>query len=432
MKRSIRKQLFVLVLTFLLAFGMTTPAAAQSLVTGDSVPAGTVLDHDAILIGQNVIIDGTVNGNVFILGNQVTINGTVDGSVILIGQNAEIAGMVSGGVYGTALTFDLGPGASIGRDLYVVTVSLTSGIQSLIGRDLYAIGLDSGLNGKVGRDLHTAIGPIQLYNGLMTMLGYNDLTIKLHFEAPQPAPVPTSSPTGVQPSHIKLARMQVTTPAAEPGFDWGNWAIILLRNWAVLFVFGFLALWLLHKPLDLSAKTLAGHPWQALGNGFLALATILLLIAAGLLLSVLVFVIGLGLNFIGLWQLSLALWVVAYACLALALAAAWFFMAYGTKIVVLYLVATWLPQRIFHRSDFWLNLLVLLADTIVYALLRSIPVAGWVINVLVTAAGFGAAWMAFRAGLRKPMGLPAAVPGEMTGGLPSPATKVKKRPAKAQ
>ncbi len=430
MKRSIRKQLLVLVLTFLLAFGFSTPAAAQSLVTGDTVPAGTVLDHDAILIGQNVVIDGTVNGNVFILGNQVTINGTVDGSVILIGQNAEIAGQVSGGVYGTALTFDVGPGASIGRDLYVVTVSMTSGIQSLIGRDLYAIGLDSGLNGKVGRDLHTAIGPIQLYNGLMTMLGYDDLTIKLHFETPPPAPIPTSSPTGVQPSHIKLARMQIMAPAVDSGFDWGNWAINLFRKWAVLFFFGFLALWLLHKPLDLSAKKLAEHPWQALGNGFLALATVLLLIAAGLLLSVLVFVIGLGLNFIGLWQLSLALWVVAYAFLALAFAVAWFFIAYGTKIVVLYLVATWLPEIIFHRRDLWLNLLALLAGTIVYALIRSIPVAGWVIDVLITAAGFGATWMAYRAELHKPKDLPSVVQGETIERVPSPGTKPKKRTAK--
>src|SRR5512135_1028560 len=100
MNRTLRNQLLILALSLGMAFSLTTPAAAQELVTGDTIPAGTVYDHDAILIGQNVVIDGTVTGNAFILGNQVTINGRVDGSLILLGQNAAISGAVTGGVYG--------------------------------------------------------------------------------------------------------------------------------------------------------------------------------------------------------------------------------------------------------------------------------------------------------------------------------------------
>ena len=126
MKRSFYIRFLPLILTFSLVLGITTPAAAQGLITGDTIPAGTVVDHDVILVGQNVTIDGTVNGNAFILGNQVTVNGTVDGSLILIGQNAGIGGTVSGAVYATGVTLDLSPYASIQRDLYVVTVSPVS------------------------------------------------------------------------------------------------------------------------------------------------------------------------------------------------------------------------------------------------------------------------------------------------------------------
>jgi hypothetical protein len=49
-----------------------------------------------------------------------------------------------------------------------------------------------------------------------------------------------------------------------------------------------------------------------------------------------------------------------------------------------------------HRRTFWVNLLALFAGTVIYALLRSIPYAGWIIDLLVTAAGMGAAWLAYR------------------------------------
>ena len=397
MKNTLFARFLPILLTFALALGMTTPAAAQGLVTGDTIPAGTVMDHDVILVGQNVTIDGTVNGNAFILANQVTVNGSVDGSIILIGQNAGIGGTVSGSVYAVALTLDLAPQASILRDLYTATLSLTSGSQSLIGRDLFAIGLDSGLNGQVGRDLHTVIGPIQLYNGLMTLLGYDELTLKLHFETPQPV----TAPSGGLVSPLRHARYQSVVPAPAP-FDWVTWGLALLRNWAVLLVFGLLALWLTRKPLARLGAPLLVHPWRTIGSGLVALVLSFALIGVALLLSVVLFALGLGLNFLGLWQLSLAIWVLTCACLALALAGLWFFIVFGSKIIAIYALSSWLFEKLFHRDALWLKFLALLAGTVVYALLRSAPYVGWVFDVLVTAAGMGAAWIALRAAGKKP------------------------------
>jgi hypothetical protein len=392
MNRSLRTKLFFLTLTFFLAFGLTTPVVAQGLVTGDTIPAGMTLNQDVILVGQDVAIDGTVNGNAFILGNQVTINGKVDGSIILIGQNASIGGQVSGTVYALALTLDLPAPSLLGRDLYAGTVSLTSQVGSSIARHLYAIGLDAGLNGQVGGDLHTAIGPIQLYNGLMTLLGFNDLTIHLHFEIPQPAPTPGSSLL----SAGRYARLHLASGPAPKTFDWGKWGIDLLRNWAILSVLGLLAFWLIHKPLDRSGETLRQRPWRTLGIGLLVLVILVALIVVGLLLAVLVFSLGLALSALGLWQLSIILWIAFYACLALALAALLFFVIYGTKIIVIYVSATWLFGVLFRRKTIWMDVLALLAGAAVYSLLRTLPYAGWVVGVLITAAGAGSGWLAFR------------------------------------
>jgi hypothetical protein len=403
MNRSQRNKFLILSLTFVLAFSITTPVAAEGLITGDTIPAGMIYDHDAILIGQNVVIDGTVNGNVFILGNQVTVNGKVDGSLILIGQNAGIGGTVTGDVYAVAMTLDLAPLAVIQRDLYVATVSMTSGSDSLIGRDLFAIGLDSGLNGQVERDLHTVIGPIQLYNGLMTLLGYDNLTIKLHFETP----IRSTSPSGSlispgRPANQHFAKLR--RPVADPvnAFDWGKWVLNLLRNWAVLFIFSLLALWWGRKSIVLSGEMLKAHPWRAFGTGLLVLIISIASIGAALLLTVIIFAIGLGLNSLGVWPVTIALWAGTYALLAAALVALWAFIVYGTKIICFYFIGTWVFGKLFSKKAIWIEILALLAASVIYSLLRSIPYVGWILDILVTALGAGSAWLAYRGAMKKP------------------------------
>jgi hypothetical protein len=224
MKKVFPQKMLTALGTLLLVLAVATPVSAQGLIGGNSVPAGTVLEQDVFLTGQNVSIDGDVTGNVFILGNQVAVNGNVDGSLILIGQNAKISGNVSGGVYAAAVTLQLSPSSLLARDLYVLSVSLTSGRNSVIGRDLFAVGLDSGLNGQVTRNLHTAIGPIQLYNGLMSLLGFDDLSLKLNF-SPQPN---TDGNTQSTPTAGKYLKVRNDEPAVT--FDWNTWALNILRN----------------------------------------------------------------------------------------------------------------------------------------------------------------------------------------------------------
>jgi hypothetical protein len=412
MKRSVRVKLTLFAVLFLAAFLFPTSARADDgIIYGEKIPAGITVDHDVLLIGQNVSIEGTVNGNVFILGNQVMINGIVNGSLVMIAQNAAIGGEVSGAVYTIALAVDLPEKASLARDLYAATVSLTSKPTSQIGRHLFALGLDAGLNGQIGGDLHTSIGPIQLYNGLMRLLGFEELTIELHFEAPAGNPGAMQSPT-VRP------RLRLKLQKPLPAFDWPAWGVQILRNWSVLFLLGLLILQLVRKPLENIGAPLQVRPWRTLGIGLLVLVITLNLFLVALLLLALIFALGLGLNALGLWQVSLALWILAYSSLAIALTLLWLFIVYGTKIFVSYHVVSWLMGRFILQKALWLDILSLFLGTLLYALLRSVPYVGWGIGLLVIAAGMGSAWIAYRNSGQPPQPL-----------LVAPPAKVTKRPA---
>lgn len=391
------KQTPRLLLTFLLvlglAFALPGSARADGPVYGDTVEAGEVIERDLLLVGREVSIAGTVNGNVAVLGNRVVLTGVVDGNLVVAGQNVRIDGLVTGTVYTAALTVELGPDAVIGRDLDVIAVSLTAASGAEIRRDLNAIGLDAGLNGRVGRDLHTVIGPIQLYNGLMRLLGFEELTIELHFNAP------ASPPEGNGRLPSKGGRLLLLPPPEETppaGFDWAKWGLDRLRVWGVLFVLGIIALWRAPRAAEGSAQPLPTRPGRSLAIGLLALVLAIGLFGVGLLLFVLVFALGLGLNFLGLWQLTIAIWIAAAALLALFLTALWAFLVYWTKLIVIYAFSGWAFEKLFRKKAFWVNLLALLAGTLLYSLLTAIPYVGWTLAVLTTAAGAGAAWLAWR------------------------------------
>lgn len=383
-------KILFLAVVLLVAFLLPTSARADDgIVYGEKIPAGAVVDHDVILIGRNVSIEGTVDGNVFILGNQVVVNGKVDGSLVLIAQNAAINGEVGGAVYSTALTLDLPQDASLARDLYALTVSLTSKPNSRIERHLFAMGLDAGLNGQIGGDLHTVIGPIQLYNGLMRLLGFEELTLELHFEIPEGD---ATSSQGSRPAPRLRLRLQGPLPA----FDWSIWSVNLLREWSVLFVIGLIMLWLTRKPLEISAAPLRSTPWRTLALGLLVLVVALNLFLVALLLIALIFALGLGLNALGLWNVSAAVWILAYSSLAIALTLLWLFIVYGTKVMVAYHFVSWTFGKFSLQKTLWLDILAILVGTLLYELLRSIPYVGWGIGLLIIAAGMGAAWIAYR------------------------------------
>jgi hypothetical protein len=250
------------------------------------------------------------------------------------------------------------------------------------------------MNGQVGRNLHTTIGPIQLYNGLMTLLGFEDLTLKLHIEIPQPSTPEGSGSSNILPALAHISRMRVVQAQPADGFDWARWGLDLARDFGVLFLLGLLALWLIRPRLDKAGRPLRTQPLKAFGIGLLALVIAFNLFVVALLVAVLIFAIGLGLNYLGLWFLSLLFWAIAYAILIFIVAILWLFMAYGTKIIAAYTLSRWIFSLFTQKQAFWVNALALLAGIVIYALIHSIPYIGWIFSLIFTALGLGSAWLA--------------------------------------
>ena len=227
----------------------------------------------------------------------------------------------------------------------------------------------------------------------MRLLGFDELTLELRLQAPSPSAAPQSSLGPFPGAKVQLA-FKFQNPL--PAFDWGAWAIDLARGWGVLFVLGLLVLWLQRSALENSGTPLRARPWRTLGIGLIVLVVALNLFLVALLLAALIFGIGLGLNAIGLWPISIALWVLSYSAIAVALTFLVLFIAYGTKILVAYHLLAWLVSKTTWPRTAWMAVLTLFVGTLIYTLLRSVPYVGWVIGLLVIAAGMGSAWLAHR------------------------------------
>jgi len=127
----------------------------------------------------------------------------------------------------------------------------------------------------------------------------------------------------------------------------------------------------------------------------------------------------LGLNSLGLWPLTLALWACAYAALAVASVALWLFVVYGVKIIAISYFSGWIIDKLIHKKALWVDFLAFLIGSIIYTLLLSTPYVGWVFNILLSALGAGAAWMAFRNRRQTSRSISAVVPPPAVL-LPSP------------
>jgi hypothetical protein len=96
------------------------PASAAELLLriGDgSVPAGTIVNGDAIVIGGTLSVDGTVTGNATAVGGSVRVGGHVGGNVSATGGNVilDSTAVVDGTVRSEGGSVRVAPGAVIRR-----------------------------------------------------------------------------------------------------------------------------------------------------------------------------------------------------------------------------------------------------------------------------------------------------------------------------
>lgn len=398
-RRQFRQSLVILVLILLGMLSAPRSLLAQSIVRGESLDSGEVIDNDVIMFGDDVQLAGTVKGNAFITGSNITIDGDIEGSLFAIGQRITINGSVGGSAYLTALITRLGSTGSIGQNLYFVGVSITTDRGSQIGRDLNGLSLGAVLQGSVGRNTQLIAGLVQFLSLFMdSALG------------PAPAGLQLAGLTGrapglgqfLLPGNIVIDVLgrssgprQEAEPAATQGELVAEWFLDRLRDLLPLLTVALIGYWLLRRPLVAAAEVIQARPLPALGIGLLGLTLAGFLIGTFILVFILILMLGIWLGTITLWNMAWLFWSIAFPLTALAFSLFLIFLNYGTKVIFVYAVMTLLMNRLSPRSERF-RLAWVILGLIVFVLLSVVPILGWVISIVVTAWGIGAAWLAWR------------------------------------
>ena len=416
------------IVVFTLGFGITNSAKAVEYDNDGFVAADEVIDDDLFIGGDTVKIDGTVNGDLFASGNIVTINGTVKGSLVAMGQTIIVNGNVEGSIYSGSGTFTLGEKASVGRNLFYGGFNLTTQAGSVVGRDLLVGSYQALLGGEVVRDVKSATGAFEL-NGKVG----GDVTAKV--DAPggdseffpfysSPPGVETIIPIGIRISEeaeiggkltynspaeqseaikaspedgIKFTLEEV--PVSEIEFDRrgsaaivGHWAIKRLQEFITLLLLGALAIWQLPTLLKKVTDTVQAETLPATGWG---IVVIMIGYIGAFLIGGLILAAGIFFGIITLGGLAQTVFGIGFSGLTLALAIFGLLITYVSKLVVAWAGGKFIfqklaPQYVHHKV--W----PLVVGVLIYVLLRSIPIFGWIIGFLATLTGMGAMWLLYR------------------------------------
>jgi cytoskeletal protein CcmA (bactofilin family) len=425
--------------------------SARPIYYGEAVPAGTVVEADIFLTGNNVVIDGTVVGDVFALGNNVRINGTIEGSLVAVAQTIRITGRVKGTTYTAAIAFELASGATLDRNLYYGGLSFATRKNALINRDVLAFSLGGTVVGQINGNVNAVIGPYEILKLIFDAFKVNVQLPGMIYDEPElpeatneslPSPQSTTqssvssgtsssllpghqmivmqvtAPTATTQALVPTTNIKVVTataipqavapattpsaiqPVAQPGLDidWqliGNWFLGRLRSLIVLLVFCLVAFWTMPGIITQASDRLQNKPLASLGTGLIGSLISFNAILAAILVAAIFTAIGFWLIFATVWELGVFIWTTGLSLVVLFIILVCFFVFYVTKAIVAYALARLILKRVELKTT-GIKILAILLGLIVYVLLAGLPYAGWVIGILATSFGFGSAWLDYR------------------------------------
>ena len=445
-------------IAILLALAIATPAFAAEITTNGLLPAGQTIDDDLLVSAQIVQIDGTIKGNLIASGQTVSITGTIQGDAIISAANIfvaedakiegnlisaastiEIAGDVDGSVIGASAAMHLLSGANIRRNAITAGYSFTSDSDSQIGLDLYTADYQAILHGSVGRDAVIAAGAIEVYAGIGRD-GKFDLGDTSNSDGGDPQEVfknipffqQQGIPAAVAPG-LRIDKgasiggkieytgtidqsdsiqakpgggviFSTPTPSQQPteqperkisNNSWAgkvlSWLWKTLQNLVTLLILAVLAAWKLPNQMVKVASTLVQKPAESLGYGFIV---VIIGYVGAFFMAGAIFLVCLLISLVSLGGLSNTAFGLGFSSFALVFCVFQFLVSYGSKLVVAWLLGTFLIKAVSPQTGHNMWALALFG-VIAYVIPVSIPFIGWLFSFIATLAGMGALWLLF-------------------------------------
>jgi hypothetical protein len=355
--------LAVLILAFATAPVMAADLRGGTVVT---IGAGEVIEEDLYIGGQEIVIDGTVNGDVVAAGTEVTVNGIINGSVIVVAQTITINGHITRGAKLGAN--DITINGTIDRDLIAGGTTITITSNSVVGGDCI-VGTGTLLaDGEIKGDIKSAAGEASINNGVGgdVVLEVDSLHIastasiggSLTYTSKKEADIESGAEISGPIKHI--------VPEPQPGFWSGVGGKVVKKILAFLMIFliGLLLIVIAPNKMNSLAEAIVIHPWQSLGWGAL------LFIATPIaIVIVMITVIGIPIGLITGAVYGIAL--------------------YLAQIPVALMLGLLILKRSVVTESKGIMIGALAIGLVILHLLRLIPIAGFIIALLTIVFGLG-------------------------------------------
>lgn len=424
----------LIVFTLLLLFALfAVPAALAFEAHGDenvSIAADEVIPDDLYVSGERVVVDGTIQGDLIAAGSEVIINGSIEGDVIAAGKTVSINGSIADDARVAAYAVTIGSEAQIGDDLISagysveirtgsqITGSMAVGamqalVEGKIGENLYAGVNGLTLNGSIDGDVRAEVGskddmPVvhpNTYNpelpnipvvaGGLTLGNEARIGGNLEYSSVEAAEIRASQVAGAIKHTVPLIvddnkpEAYDQTPAASPAL---KWLLSNLRSLTALLVVGFLLMWLLPQVIQRPAGQLTRQWLPGFGWGFALYIIIpiglLILFGIVILLAVLMGALSLG-------NLAGTIFWVGFALIFLSFVVFFITVIYLAKLVVAYQTGKLLLNR-FKPEWAQKPYIPLALGIFLLVAFVSIPIAGGLVNFLITLLGLGLLFIALR------------------------------------
>lgn len=381
---------------------LTGSVWAEDVFQGSAIGSGEAIENDVIINGDDVVLNGAVDGDALAIGRIVTVNGDVSGSLIAIAETVIINGSVEGSVYVASSSLELQADSAINRSLYFAGVGLNAEAGSQIGRDLRAISLGAGLSATVGRDVKAVIGIGRIINLILNNIDWKAGRFEARLPSEESAMLAYNQPeliSDVEPAMVMEGVHYTGTSDSLRQSEQlsqaqiiGDWFLQRGRQILSFLIVGGLLLWLVPELFGQWVAQAQDRPLASAGYGLVVF--VMGNVGVFLLGAIVVGAIGLFLAYIYLGKLALVFWGVGFSGLLFAFSVFVAFVAYISKVIVACLMGEVILRR-FSSNAASRKLWPLLLGVIIYALLRAIPVLGWVIGLFVTLLGLGAVWMTY-------------------------------------
>jgi hypothetical protein len=138
------------------------------------VPAGEIHEGWLFGAGDQVVIEGTVNGDAYVAGGIIEVDGTINGDLIAAGGQVNISGTVSDNV--RAAGGNIQVNGKVGKNVSAAAGTITIGKSGAVGGGILAGCGNLSLSGTVARDAKVAAGAMTMtgaINGNVDFAGDN-------------------------------------------------------------------------------------------------------------------------------------------------------------------------------------------------------------------------------------------------------------------